>query len=54
MAQNRALLWQLLSWLSKNVIGSWESSSNEDAKIGIGFVFSSNTSRENQQTAFPK
>ena len=35
------------------MLGSCESSSNEDAKIGIGFVFSSNTSRGNEQKAFP-
>ena len=30
----------------------FESSWSEDAKIGIGFVSSSNTSQENQQNAF--
>ena len=30
-------------------MSSCESSWNEDVKIGIGFVSSSNTSRENQQ-----
>ena len=32
---------------------SYESPWNEDAKIGIGSVSSSNTSRENEQNAFP-
>ena len=36
------------------MISSFESSWNEDAKIGIGFVSSLNTSRENRQNAFPK
>ena len=39
---------------SKNLICSCESSWNEDAKIGIGFVSSPNTSRENQQNTFLK
>ena len=39
---------------SKNLIDSYESSWNEDAKIGIGFVSSSNTSQGNQQNGFPK
>ena len=33
-------------------MGSCESTWNEDAKVGIEFVSSSNTSRENQQNAF--
>ena len=33
---------------------SCESSWNEDMKTGVGFVSSSNTSRENQQNVFPK
>ena len=33
---------------------SYEIPWNEDAKIGIWFVSSSNTSRENRQNAFPK
>ena len=48
------VLCQLLSWSEQNLIDSCESSWNEDAKIGIGFVSSSNTSRENQQNDFPK
>ena len=41
-------------WISrsKNLISSCESSWNENAKIGIWFVCSSNTSWENQQNAF--
>ena len=35
-------------------MGSCESSWNEDAKIGIGFVSSSNTSRENEENVFTK
>ena len=39
---------------SENLTCSCESSWNENAKIGIGFVCSSNTSRENEQNALPK
>ena len=39
---------------SKNLIDLCESSWNENAKIGIGFVSSSNTSRENRRNAFSK
>ena len=38
----------------KNLMCSYESPWNEDAKIGIGSVSSSNTSRENEQNAFPE
>ena len=39
---------------SENLICSSESPWNEDAKIGIGLISSSNTSRENQQNVFTK
>ena len=39
---------------SKNLIGSCESSWNEDAKIGIGFVSCSSTSGENLKKSFLK
>ena len=56
MAQNNknCLMSASTAGGSKNLIDSYESSWNEDAKIGIGFVSSSNTSRENQQNDFPK
>ena len=38
----------------KNLTGSFESPWNEDAKVGIGLICSSNTSRENQQNIFTK
>ena len=39
---------------SENLTCSSESPWNEDAKIGIGLISSSNTSRENQQIFLPK
>ena len=55
MFENHVLSY-VSCWISgsKNLIGSGESSWNEDAKIGIGFVSSSITSRENRQNAFSK
>ena len=53
MAQNHALSYVScwVSW-SINLICLCESSCNEDAKVGIGFVCSSNTPRKNQQKCF--
>ena len=49
------VLCQLLTFFGvKNLTCSCESSWNEDAKIGIGFVCSSTASRENEQNTFPK
>ena len=50
MAQNHVLSY-VSCWVgrSNNLMSSCESSWNEDVKIGIGFVSSSNTCRENQQ-----
>ena len=55
MAQNHVSSY-FSCWITwnKNLIYSCERSWIEDAKICIGFVCSSNTSRENQQNAFPK
>ena len=55
MAQNRVLSY-ISCWVnwSKILMGSSESSWNEDTKIGIGFVSSLNTSRENEENAFTK
>ena len=39
---------------SENLTCSSESPWNEDEKIGIGLISSSNTFGENQQNAFPK
>ena len=53
MAQSMVLSY-VSCWVcrSKNLIDSCESSWNKDTKIGIGFVSSANTSRENPQNAF--
>ena len=55
MAQNHVLSY-FSYWVdqSKNLIDLYKSSWNEDAKIGIGFVSSWNSCRENQPNAFSK
>ena len=55
MAQNHVLSYvSCCVGQSENLICPAKSPWNEDAKIGIGLVSSSNTSGENQQNNFPK
>ena len=55
MAKNHVFSYvSCLVGRSKNLIGPCGRFWYEDAKIGIGFVSSSRTSRENEQNAFPK
>ena len=55
MAQNHLLSnFSCCDSRSENLTCSSESPWNEDAKIDIGLIFSSNTSRANQQNVFTK